>query len=756
MRIFVTGLGIVSPLGRDAPSTMARLLSGERGIAPLSLFDAAGCRSSIAGQVLLSASEVAPDGDDETWSRTDAMAVLAAREALGDLLRQDNPERVPDLIVGGTTAGMFETEDLLAQMAKDPAALGPLKRMLSHPLSATADRMRQVVAPFRRARTVCSACSSGANALLLAASWLRTGRSKRVLAGGADGLCRLTYVGFSALGALSPEPCRPFDVRRNGLNLGEGAAFLLLETEEAAGERGAEPIAELRGWAAGAEAHHITNPQAAGDTAARVMRAALKRGGIGAGEIGYVNAHGTATPLNDKMESAALRTCFPEQLRSPQKLAVSSSKGQIGHTLGAAGAIEAAITALVIRDGRLPPTVGLEQLDETCHGLRHLSEAVDLPVTAALSNSFGFGGSDTSILLTKPGHYPEPQTSPRRVVVVTAGASLAALGAHRVSATPQPVEAQTYFADGPSPGDAIEFDTKAHLDLGKARRLDRAARLLAATMQGAVQESAFDAASTVRVGAIAGAAFGTIDQCSAYIQRFIEKGAKFASPAVFPNLLPSSPIAHASIYLGLRGVVFAGADLGATAESALVTSVELIEAGEADAMLAGGVEEGSRITEKVLGPLCSQVDAPHSDAGVARSEGAAVWLLEEAAACAARGAKPIAAVRYVGSWRGAVPDDVVCAVREAGPEAFERPAIVAACEEGLATLFGPAGALRESAWAACPRKTVRPRSGKHEAAGGIAAVAALSAIATGAHDAVLIVGEAPDRGYVLVLERCRG
>src|SRR5262245_52810297 len=156
MRIWITGIGIVSPLGRNAPSTMDALLAGQRGFGELTLFDTSGCRSHIAAQVRdLSVEDVAGQPDVTGWSRTDAMAVLAAREALSGV------DGEIDLVIGGTTAGMFETEDLLAAMHTDPGARQPLMRMLSHPLSATADRMRQTVAPFRRARTICSACSSG-------------------------------------------------------------------------------------------------------------------------------------------------------------------------------------------------------------------------------------------------------------------------------------------------------------------------------------------------------------------------------------------------------------------------------------------------------------------------------------------------------------------------------------------------------------------------------------------------------------------
>jgi 3-oxoacyl-[acyl-carrier-protein] synthase II len=366
VRLWVTGLGVVSPLACGAEATMDRILAGDRATVPITLFHVEGSRTNIVAQAPID------PPSEEGWSRADVMSILAAREALAQAGLDPAAGAAVDLVLGGTTAGMFETEAPLAELSREflpqmearkatpPEVVAPLQRMLSHPLSSTADQVARALGPFGQARTVCSACSGGANAVLLAAAWIRTGRSRAVLAGGVDALCRLTFTGFGALAALSPEPCRPFDRRRSGLNLGEGAAFLVIEPEEEARARGARPLVELRGWAVGAEANHITNPESSGETAARIMGRALARAGLSPADLDYVNAHGTATPLNDAMESAALRRCLgPEIGRVP----VSSSKGQIGHTLAACGAIEAAITAMAIVRGALPPTAGLEEID---------------------------------------------------------------------------------------------------------------------------------------------------------------------------------------------------------------------------------------------------------------------------------------------------------------------------------------------------------------------------------------------------------
>lgn len=731
MRIWVTGIGVVSPLARGVGATMDGLLRGERAIRPLSLFDIPGSRARIAAEVLsLSVAETAPPGEAELWSRTDAMALIAVREALAHAGLDLN--RVPvDLLLGGTTAGMYETEHLLAWLSREPDAISPLKRMLSHPISATSDRLRDAVGPFRRVRSICSACSSGANAILLGAAWIASGLSSCVIAGGADGLCRLTYSGFGALSALDPHPCRPFDRHRAGLNLGEGAGFLVLELEEAARARGALPLAELRGWAIGAEAHHITNPEKEGHTAARVMRQALRRAELGPADIDYVNAHGTATPLNDSMESAALHACFGKQI---ERVWVSSSKGQIGHTLGAAGAIEAAITVMSLVRGQMPPTVGLSDIDPQCQ-LRHVLESREQPLRAAISNSFGFGGTDSVLVFAKPGHFePVQYRAPRRVVVVGA-ATVGSLGVRGWEGSGD------YLEPGSPPMPApIVFSAADHLDIARARRLDRAGRLSTVILAKALSEAGLETrskAQSERSGAIVGAAFGSVDASTNYMARIYEKGVKYASPVDFPNLVPSSPVGHAAIYLGLRGPVFSVADLGVTAEAAMATAALLVAMDEGDVIAGGSVEEASAVVERCLSPLCSGMERT-----MVRSEGAAVLLFEAESHAKARNAKLLAYIPWMKEWRG----------DERHP-LLELPAPV---HEGAVVVMGHRDPvfgewLAQSAWGKQPLFSAAERAGEHEGAGGMAAAAAVSKLAKGQWPEVLLLGHAPDRGYAICL-----
>ncbi len=731
--IWVTGIGVVSPLGVGAELTFDRLVRGDGAVGELQLFEPADCRSRLAAEVReLDVAQVAPPEQLDTWSRTDAMAVMAAREALlqAHLTPDASEGSAVDLIVGGSTAGMFETEKLLAEMSKNPDSIEPLKRMLSHPLSATADRMLDTFGLLRDARTVCSACSSGANALILGASRLLSGRSSCVLAGGADGLCRLTYVGFNALAALSPAPCRPFSTSRSGLTLGEGAAFLVLETEAHARERGVEALAEFRGWAVGSEAHHITHPEPTGETASRVMASALAMAELEPTQVGYLNAHGTATPLNDAMEIAAIKRCFGP---AAPRLMVSSSKGQIGHTLAAAGAMEAAISVMVVQHGRVPPTVGLGEIDDACAGVDHVTDGRRQDVAAAMSTSFGFGGSDTALLFSRPGAFENKSGFVRRRVFVTAAATLGAEGICGAEDAGRHVRG----GDPESVAKRIEFKAADYLDLKRARRLDRPARMVTAVVEHGLAQSGCPASRLADAGAIVAAAYGSVDACANYVQRFTDRGARFASPAVFPNLLPSSPVAHASVYLGLGGPVFASADVGATAEGAMVAAVELLEVGQGRIIAAGGVEEASDIIDRALGPLCTG----HVGRGP-RSEGAAVLVFEAEVGDGDVMSRAIAEVVWSDAWRDRC-------------DWLGLPAPVGRSGVFVATDVPALGTmLTGSGWAKVSRYSVSGRVGHHECAGGFASAAAVSLLAAGKLDMAFVIGLAPVRQRALVLRAC--
>lgn len=721
-RLWVTGLGLVTPLGTGVEATWARLVRGDRAVRPITLFDVSGQRVGIAAEV----EGVRVPG--EGWSRSSLMAATAAEEAMRAARIDVRRDRV-GLVVGGTTGGMLETEQLLAKLHAEPECREVLAEMLSHPLTATGDRLDERLGPFRRIRTLSSACSSGANALVVAAAWLLAGEVDAVVAGASDGLCRLTLGGFNALGAIDPEPCRPFNRRRRGTSLGEGAGFLVLERAESARARGVPAVAELAGWALGAEAHHITNPAPDGVAIATLIARAIARAGLAPSDVDYVDAHGTGTPVNDSTEAAGIaRALGAEASRVP----VSSSKAQIGHTLGAAGAIEAAIAALVVARRTLVPTAGLDEPDPALPLVHVPHVGREVPrVRAAVSSAFGFGGMDTVLVLADPALAAGSDGAdvPVHRPVVTAAAVFGPCGLVGTEACAEIVE-RSY-----DPGTPVDPD--AHVDPMRGRRLDRAARLATVAVHHALSEAGGPVEET---GLVLGSAFGNVDGCAAFMHRIFEKGARAASPAEFPNLVPSSPVGHVSIYLGLRGPAFATADLAASGESAFVQAVQLVAAGEAGRIVAGAVEPKSDIVNRVLAALFAQAA---SQAATPRGDLAAAIVVESDAEAGARGARVLARVVQALEWRGdGASLEGLVAPRSAGSEVV------------LARGNGGAGALlAESVWRACPRRVCAPALGESDGLGAVAVAVAVGRIATGRTDDALVLGVARGRGYAIVLAR---
>lgn len=705
MRVALTGTGMVCAVGRSVAEAWPNLARGARGIGPVTLFDVSGQKTSIAAEV----KDLTPRRVESgaPWSRSDTMAFEAAREALQQA-GIDPRERRVGLIVGGTTGGMFETEQLLARMHADASQRVPNPEMLAHPLSATADRLVAALGPFARARTICSACSSGANAFALGAAWLRLGVVDAVVVGGTDGLCRLTYTGFNALGAVDPNPARPFDANRRGLTLGEGSGFAVLELPEAAEARGASYEVELVGVGITSEAHHITNPSEDGNLAGRAIENALKSAGLAPSSVGYVNAHGTATPLNDAMESRALARALGDDV---SRVYVSSTKGVMGHTLGAAGAIEAIVAALAIQHRRLPPTAGLEEVDPKCAHLRHVPrEGIEADVDVALSNSFGFGGVDTVLALARRGVVRAPGAPRRRVFVSgigsasSAGALAGEENARLLDATPGP-------------------DPLAGLDPARARRLDRAARL------GAVAASL--AGAHARDGVMMGTSYGDADGSASFLAKLFEKGPRLAPPAEFPNLVPSSPTGHISIYLGLNGPALAVADLSTSGEAAVGSAFELIAVGDADSIVAGSVEGPSEIAANCLAPAFQALEGEVR--GSDRSEGAAAVRLSIEPS-------PIELAEIVQGDTAAV-----VASRVGGPSG--RAIVVLAQRSDAIT-----AALASTEWRDAKVHAVTG-VGRHEGLGGFAIAAAAALLHKREADSALIVGAASGRSYAVRLVR---
>lgn len=379
--VAITGLGIVSGLGFGPAAHLQALRASRCGLRPLSLFALPGLPPLPVGEV---------DAElvrGQHPSRTIALALRAARQAIAS--QELSGHGV--VAVGTTTGGILESEEhYLRHRGQEGRTDRALLRY--HPAGAVADVLAVELALSCERHTFSTACSSSANAIGYGAASIQEGKPW-ALVGGADSLSRLTYAGFHSLKLLSDEPCRPFDQGRRGLSLGEGAAFFLLEDEGRARRRGAPILGRVDGWGCSADAYHMTAPHPEGAGALEAMRAALSDAEVDASHVDYVNAHGTATLANDKVEGLALATLF----QAPGPL-VSSTKGFTGHTLGAAGAMEAVFCVMALGAGFAPPTAGLVEPDPAIP-LRHVPPGgVATSLRVALSNSFGFGGNNASLV----------------------------------------------------------------------------------------------------------------------------------------------------------------------------------------------------------------------------------------------------------------------------------------------------------------------------------------------------------------------
>jgi len=388
--IVVTGVGVVSPYGIGLDCLQAGLLSGKCCLAPTK--DVYPGFEGTTAQVRA----LAADDDRSRYSRTDLLAIMAAQDAIANSGCDSSAFRESGIVMANTVGGLTGID---TGIAKDPAAWyrrsGGLLRGASYPFAHVADAVGDRLGVRGPRCAISVACASGAMAIALAANMLLDGAAPIILAGGSDPLCAFTLSGFNSLRALDPNPCSPFDQNRNGLNLGEGSAVLVLETLAGAISRNASVMAVLRGWAMTNDAFHPTAPQKQGVGLADCIKLSMEMAAVRGDDIGYVNAHGTGTPLNDIAEANAYEAAFRGR-KNP--IPVSSTKSYFGHCLGAAGALEAAITIMAIRSGTLLPTLRLSDPIES-PGVDWLrGEVKRQPLPLAMSVSSGFGGSNTVLI----------------------------------------------------------------------------------------------------------------------------------------------------------------------------------------------------------------------------------------------------------------------------------------------------------------------------------------------------------------------
>jgi len=415
-RIVITGVGMVTPLANGARATWERLIASESGIRGIESFDVSDIACRIAGQIprgdapdAFRPDEIMAPKDQRKVDEFILFAVAAAVEAIEDSgwkpEDEENRERTGVMIGSGIGGLKAISEGALLVAERGARRLSPF--FIPSALINLASGHVSIRYGFKGPNhAVVTACSTGAHAIGDAARLIQHGDADVMVAGGSEAsLCRLGMAGFAAARALSthfndaPERAsRPWDRERDGFVMGEGAGVVVLESLDHARARGAEIYGEVIGYGMSGDAHHITAPAEDGSGAFRSMRAALRDAGISPDEIDYINAHGTSTPLGDEIELGAVKRLFGD---AAYKLSMSSTKSSVGHLLGAAGAVEAIFSLFALAEGIVPPTLNLDNPSPGCDLDLVPHEAKERPIRVALSNSFGFGGTNASLVLRK-------------------------------------------------------------------------------------------------------------------------------------------------------------------------------------------------------------------------------------------------------------------------------------------------------------------------------------------------------------------
>jgi 3-oxoacyl-[acyl-carrier-protein] synthase II len=401
-RVAVTGMGIVTSHGIGKTVNWQKTVAGESSIRPITLFDTAGYRTTRAGQLAVLPLAPCRRMRGARLDRASHLLYHATAEALdesGVTAAEWNASRSA-VALGTTLGGMASGERYhRAYVRSGPARTRP-SRVVDHLAHAQPLHLMEEFSLRGVPLVFSNACASGANAVGYGVGLVRAGQADLALCGGYDPLCEFAFAGFHSLQALTSELCRPFDRRRSGLAIGEGAGVFLLEAWDRARARGARILGEVLGYGESNDAFHMTRPDPEGKSAALAVRRALQDAGAAPESVGYVNAHGTGTPFNDASETASLLAALGPRAR---EIPVSSSKSMIGHLLGAAGAVEGILTVLALQTGWLPPNVNYETPDPECD-LRIVRAAARADgMRVALSNSFGFGGANAVLVFRAVG-----------------------------------------------------------------------------------------------------------------------------------------------------------------------------------------------------------------------------------------------------------------------------------------------------------------------------------------------------------------
>jgi 3-oxoacyl-[acyl-carrier-protein] synthase II len=566
----ITGLGIMAATGCGVDEVWDAIRAVKGGLKPLTLF-----QSPRYGQI--PAGEIRQDllalGAPSHGSRSDQLGWLAAREAIAaaKINFSDCADRA-GIVLGCSVGGSFDSERFLTTLIKHGKMRARPTRF--HECASVVELIAEEFGLLGPGMAVTTACSSSALAIATAAEMIMAGEADVMLAGGADSLSRMTWGGFHSLLLVDSEGCRPFDAKRAGTSLGEGAAILILESEEFAKRRGAKILARLSGWGASCDAHHTTAPHPEGEGAVAAMQSALKRAGLESSAINYINAHGTGTRDNDLVESKALKAVFGDRVPP-----FSSTKHFFGHALAASGAIEAVVCVEALRHQEIPSNPGFLEPDPAI-GLEPVTTFQRASLTHVMSNSFGFGGNNAVLIFSKPETIPLTRTPESRPMAIT-GLGVIGPGAIAEREIEKPLP----------PGKVLVHGCGALADtaLLTPNQRRRFGRLVQMALIAARRSHTPDPSQ--RLAVAVGTGLGCLEDAGVFLENLISKDEREPMPARFPNSVHNAPAAQIAIDQNACAMNSAPTMGEISFESALWQGMRQLEIGEADCALVGAVDE---------------------------------------------------------------------------------------------------------------------------------------------------------------------
>lgn len=648
-RVVVTGLGLICDAGSSVAECWENLTAGRAGIRTNTLFDTTGMPTDQVGRVEMET----PEGTDRCY----ALGEVAVAEALQDagLDPRALGERA-GFIVGSSLGAMPSLQAFHRSYVQQGAEQAPDAQAATSVIHVVADALAAKFGVTGPRSVTSNACAASAVAIGYAAELLWSGEVDAVVCGGVDPLASLSAYGFSSLGALADGPCSPLS-GSDGLTLGEGAAFLVLETEEAAAARGATVYAEISGYGLTCDGYHQTAPDPSGDGAVRSMSEALRSSGLEATDVDYINMHGTGTPTNDAVEPKAVKLLLGSNPTPP----ASSTKSMTGHTLGAAGAVEAICSVLAIRDDMLPPTTNVRPAakDNGLDIVPGVGRKHD--TTVALSNSFAFGGNNASLVVTAPGRSTPPARPARQVLVTGVGAVSAGSASADEVIESLTGGAPTFGAptdiDGFGTAAFGRADTKSlarKINPAKARRMDALSVLSAAATADLYRQIGKPSrAVATGTGVVFGTGFGPLSTVADFHTDLVHEGVSGANALVFPNTVVNAAAGHLAMLHRFRGYAATITTGGTSALDCIHLASRVIERGAADRILVVVADEFPQVALDVQAGLQDYardgVVRVGGQTGLVLADGAVAILLETPDASAESGTTSLARFEGFGS-----------------------------------------------------------------------------------------------------------